>query len=367
MIFTQRMAMAAPKEIVDLMEHREKDTDIITFCVGMGIRGPIAIGDYNVGYAKISVSYPQQINLGFGRIDLPEGLSTVFTVSWSDTNGRSAKRLRSKSFERNLPIYDAIGKINEIILAFKLVSIEKLDGLGLRTVGIGDTLFYFSKINDQYIGTPNLKMMLYGHSYYPRAAEKGIDPNDPHRITQLARPHIASDSHKVTRKYVRCYELLEHGFYTEAFIVAFSNLDDLVQQMLHRLLTDHGMDSETEQDEFLRCIKERRLRMYLGPLLKVLTGKDIFIMWPGSDRALDWLNRTRNRLAHTGEKADYATAAKGIFACVKTLIVLSQNHMMEADFTVEFFRHSKLTAAWTENAPDWVPSGSLAESMDFYS
>ncbi|MGB7570548.1 MAG: hypothetical protein WBL87_02200, partial [Methanothrix sp.] len=63
----------------------------------------------------------------------------------------------------------------------------------------------------------------------------------------------------------------------------------------------------------------------------------------------------------------YAAAAQGIFACVKTLTVLSQNQMLEADFTVNFFRHSKITAAWTENAPDWVPSGPLAESMDFNS
>lgn len=339
--------------------------DIITFYVGIGISGPIAKGDYDVGDAKINVSYPQFINLDFGRMDLPEGLSTMFTVSWPDTNGRFAKRLRSESFERNLTIYDAIDKINEIILAFKLVRIGSLEGLGLRTVGFGDTLFYFSKINDQYVGTSYLAMKLSNR--YISQAVKGINPDDPHGTTSLARPHIASDTHKVTRRYLRCYELLEHGFYTEAFIVAFSILDDLVQQMLHRLLTDKGMDSESEQNEFLRSIKESRLRIYLGPLLKVLTGKDIFTMWPESKRALDWLNTNRNRLAHAGEKADYATAAKGIFACVKTLTVLGQNELMESDFTVEFFRYSKITASWTEDAPTWVPSGLLAEIMDFNS
>ncbi len=62
--------------------------DIITIYVGMGIRGPIAEGDYNVGDTKISISYPQQINFGFlpGPIDLPKSLSTVFTVSWQDKN-----------------------------------------------------------------------------------------------------------------------------------------------------------------------------------------------------------------------------------------------------------------------------------------
>ena len=131
-------------------------------------------------------------------------------MSWQDKNGKTAARLRSKSFETHLPIYDAIDKINEILLAFKLVRIGHIDGCGLRTVGIDDTLFYFSRINDQH-------------------------------------------------------------------------------------------------------------------------------------------------------------AAWGIFACVKTLTVLSQNHMIKADFAVEFFRHSKLTAAWTKNAPNWVPSGPSAESMDLNS
>jgi len=342
--------------------------DIITFCIGIGIRGPIAEGDYDVGDAKVHVSYPQQISFGIyqGPIDLPKSLSTVFTVSWNDRHGRTARQLRSKSFERHMPIYEAIDKINEILLAFKLVRVGHAEGCGLRTVGINDTLFYFSRINDQFTGDLNMRMKTYGRDY-PWARGEGIDMDDPMGTTQLARPHIASDTHKVARRYIRCYELLEHGFYTEAFIVAFSVLDDVVQQMLNRLLTDKGMVSDGEREELLRGIKEKRLRIFLGPLLKVLTGKDVSAMWPKSEKALDWLNKTRNQLAHSGKKADYATAAKGIFACIKTLTVLSQNQMVEADFSVELFRHSKLTAAWTENAPDWVPSGPLAESMDFES
>ena len=71
---------------------------------------------------------------------MPKSLSTVFTVSWQDEDGRTAARLRSKSFERHLLIYDAIDKINEILLAFKLFRIGHIDGCGLRTVGIDDTL-----------------------------------------------------------------------------------------------------------------------------------------------------------------------------------------------------------------------------------
>ena len=128
--------------------------EIITFCIGIGIRGPIAEGDYDVGNAIVHVSYPQQISFGIHQspIDLPKSLSTVFTVSWNDRHGRTASQLRSKSFERHIPIYEAIDKINEILLAFKLVRIGHAESCGLRTVGINDTLFYFSRINDQFTG-----------------------------------------------------------------------------------------------------------------------------------------------------------------------------------------------------------------------
>lgn len=107
--------------------------DIITFCIGIGIRGPIAEGDYDVGDAKVHVSYPQQVSFGIHQspIDLPKSLSTVFTVSWNDRNGRTARQLSSKSFERHLAIYEAIDKINEILLAFKLVRVGHAEGWAL--------------------------------------------------------------------------------------------------------------------------------------------------------------------------------------------------------------------------------------------
>jgi len=63
----------AASEIVDLKERRESDINVITFYVGMGIRGPIAEGDYNVGDAKINLSYLQKIKIDTlpGPIDLP--------------------------------------------------------------------------------------------------------------------------------------------------------------------------------------------------------------------------------------------------------------------------------------------------------
>jgi hypothetical protein len=336
----------------------------ISFTVCVGVRGPIEPGEYSVVDKRIVVSYPEVIDLGFTRFELPKSLSTMFLVSWEDRGGVTSKQLKSKSFERHLPIYMALSTISELLLAYKMVRVGHSDGRGLRTVGIGDALMYFSSIDGVPTGDLNIGLKNYAGNNAWIGASTTVDP---HGTTALAAPHVGTDSLPLARRYVRCYELLEHGFYSEAFIVAFSVLDDFVQQTLHALLESKGLTSQSERNELLRGIKENRLKLYLGPVLKLAIGRDIEVMWPMAKKALEWLNGTRNRIAHSAEKVDYATAAKGIYACLKILVVMRENGLTAVDLNVELFRHAKLTAAWTHNPPDWIPTGEIAESMDFRS
>jgi hypothetical protein len=191
------------------------------------------------------------------------------------------------------------------------------------------------------------------------------DIDDFFGTTELALPHIATSTYPVARRYVRCYELIEHGFYSEAFIVAFSILDDLIQDMLHRLLLKKGMSGKDEREMLIGGIKENRLRIYLGPLLKMLSEQDIEMLWPKGNKALDWVNKTRNKIAHDGLIADVATAAKGVFVCIKILHVLHDRGLLEAEFSVDMFRHAKLLASWTEDAPAWISPTEVAEEKHF--
>lgn len=336
----------------------------ISFTVGIGIRGPIEPGEYLVRNYHLQVSYPAVVNLGYNSCEMPKSLSTVFVVSWEDHDESTAKLLQSKTYERHLPIYDVLNVISELLQAYKLVRIGHADARGLRTIGLYDTLFFYPSINGKHIGDLNVGLKnLAGNNAWPTASPSA----DPLDTTQLARPHIGKSSLPLARRYVRCYELLEHGFYSEAFIVAFSVLDDFVQQGLHDLLNSKGLKAETERNELLRGIKENRLKLYLGPLLRLVSGQDIEALWPESKAALKWLNNTRNRIAHQAENIDYATAAKGIFVCLKLLVILNKNGVMRAEINIELFRNAKITAAWTSNPQKWIPSGELAESMDFRS
>lgn len=339
--------------------------DQVTYVIGVAIRGPIASGDYEVGRAAITVSYPPAIDFGLPTpIELPKGLSTVFEVTWADKSGATVKKLRSQKAERHHPVYHALEKINELLLAYKLVRVGHAEGKGIRTIGIGDTLFHFNLVNGQHTGDLNMGLKTYQRDY-PWAYPNSGHPDDPSGTTEIAKPHIAADTYPIARRYVRCFELLEHGFYTEALIVAFSILDDLTQEMLHGLLIQKGMESRNERNDLLRGIKENRLRLYLGPMLKLLSGKSISEIWGEAETALGWLNKKRNEVAHQGYQADYSAAAKAIYACIKTLVVLDQHRLVESAFPVEIFRHAKITAAWSENPPEWVPQGENAESYAF--
>lgn len=255
--------------------------------------------------------------------------------------------------------------INELLLAFKIVRVGHIDSVGLRAIGINDTLFYFARVEGEHVGGLNVRLKSAGRRQPGAPIEPGL--LDRHGTSGLARPHIGTGTLPVARRYVRCFELLEHGFYTEAFVIAFAIPDDVVQQMLDELVRVRGIETKKERDALLRVIKESRLRIYLGPLLKLVAGKSITDLWPAADQAIDWLNEKRNRIAHSGGKADESSAAVGIFGCMKLITVLHLEGFAVAEFPVEMFRHAKVTASWTADRPAWVPVGPIAESNDFES
>ena len=337
---------------------------IIEYTICVGVRGSIEPGQYAVRDKRVTVSYPPQVLTTFGPLELPKSLSTMFIVSWDDVRGKTATELRSRSFERHLPVYEALDAISELMVAFKLVSVGQLQGSGLRTVGEDDTLIYHCSVDAVQTGNVVVKLKNYqGNNAWPDATYV----LDRSVATKDALPHIGTDTLPVARRFIRCYELVEHGFYAEAFIVAFSTLDDIVQQSLHKLLELKGLTTEDERTDLLRGIKESRLRLFLGPILTITFGRGIASLWPPADRALKWLNTTRNRIAHSGETVDYETAVQGVYGCIKLLQVLHESGAATAELNVQLFRHAKLTASWTRNAPDWIPKGEVAESADFRS
>jgi len=338
------------------MQSEPKPPSKIEFFVCLSLQGPIVPGDYRVGRADINVSYPDQFDFGLGPIQLPKGGSTLFKVSWPDTDGRTKAHLESKSFHRKLPIYEALNLISKLLTAYKLVRVGHADGMRIRTVGICDTIFYASFIDGVSTGDLNVGIRLHPWTKLPF---------DPHGTTELAKAHIDTDTYPIARRYLRCFELLEYGFYKETVIVAHAVLDDVVQDVIHEQIKAKGLTDRQSRELLVRAIKESRMRIYLGPLLKILAGVSIGEIWSEAPAALSWLNKVRNQIAHRGSTDDRDSACKAVFVSIKTVAALRSRGLVTEAFPPGMFRHARLTAAWTLNAESWVPSGDGIETDPF--
>lgn len=119
------------------------------------------------------------------------------------------------------------------------------------------------------------------------------------------------------RTFTRAKDLLHLGFLNESLIVAFNLLDYCVQKTIKSLMTNLNSDSEKEQ--LLRQIKEQRLKTYLGPLFKTLTGK-LFYDNKITENNLDKLNSKRNKIVHDGQNCTYEEVGESL----KTIFYIIQ-------------------------------------------
>jgi hypothetical protein len=322
----------------------------IEYHVFIGLRGPIAEAEYNIGAAVINVSYPIKTSIGGVVINLPVNTSTLFRVWWFDDEV-AQKLLKLQSYEKNLIIHTALSFISELLTAYKLVKIGHGDGFHVRTVGISDTLMYTVFVGERQLEV-NAAILF---NYVANASE----------ATKLARPHIATGTYAIARRYVRCFELIEIGFYKESFIVSHAILGDLVQEMINKFLKVKGLSTDQSRKTLTRAIKEDRLSIYLGPLLKVIGGVSIEEIWGHAPQAIAWLNSVRNKIAHGGSEGDRNSACKAVFVSMKAVAALDNRNFIDAKFPPGMRRHSRLLASWTPDRPIWVPEPNNIEIDEF--
>lgn len=117
------------------------------------------------------------------------------------------------------------------------------------------------------------------------------------------------------RSLTRSKDLLHLGFFNESLIVAFNLLDYCVQKTIKSLMIN--IDNE-EKEQLLRQIKEQRLKTYLGPLFKSLTGISFFSE-DFSDKQLDKLNTKRNKIVHSGQNCSYEEVCESLKIITQTI------------------------------------------------
>lgn len=335
----------------------------IEYHIVVAMRGPIISRAYSVGNSSVKVVYPGSVVIpSFGTLAFPEGLSTMFQVAWEDVDGATVNKMESKGAERFEPLYDALDQINEVLLAYKLVRIGHLHGREIRTVGEADVLFWVAYING--LQTRDLTISLRTHrGPNPWGFANAKHPEDPLGTTDLALPHIGQPTFSVGRKFARCFDLIEHGYYTEALVVSFSILDDQVQLALLSLMAAKGLN-EVQRDQLVRGVKEERLKIYLGPVLKLVCMKSVMEMWPGSEAALKWVNRARNDAMHGGYRADRSSAGLALFASMKILLVLARNGVISMELPSGMYRQARVFGASARRGQKWAPCIDEIENID---
>jgi hypothetical protein len=99
------------------------------------------------------------------------------------------------------------------------------------------------------------------------------------------------------RRVMAAIDLLNLGFFSEAFLTCFSLCDDLVQRVVAAGMASRGL-APADQKAMLRVINENRLHIFATQLMK-LCG------WVGLDehdssllKSLDRVNRLRNQIMH---------------------------------------------------------------------
>jgi hypothetical protein len=118
----------------------------------------------------------------------------------------------------------------------------------------------------------------------------------------------------------RAAHLVNHGFQSEAVLVAFSLLDLKVQEFLTTRFPNLSTD---EGGELLRVVESRRLNRYLGLMMRLCTGASPLDTKDGADE-LAWLNRLRNGLIHDAEACSIADAQRALLIVKRLLEFLNE-------------------------------------------
>lgn len=311
------------------------------------IRGPLAPGSYPVGSAIIEVSYPTSLsNVLFNRSWVPPlRMSTFLVISWPEDDNRELEEAR-KHWGRTIgpAKFKALDFANRLFGAYKLAELNHLYTATIRTLGDTDVLYHRATLDGTEVSTQ------VSHCVF---AQEEIADNS---ISRSAQEHISGETKPISRRIVRCFELAEHGYYTEALIVTVALLDDLVQDALQDLLQQKGLTIEQAKKDILGGIERERVRRYLGPLLKVLTGKSLEELWPASGKAMKWLNTRRNAVVHAGAAASRADAFLALYAVLRCLKSLEAHGSITLDFDQKMVNHAYWFAFQLAGPDqDWVP------------
>lgn len=258
--------------------------------------------------ATISMSYLDYIELGHGfRVDtklctsfvitttLPFAAGLVEAKTWVTNNGSLVLN------ERILPV------LNHFLLHLKYVEPDPFHTAVVRNVGELDLVYYNIGVD--------------GESRYARGTSTIFSGKLPESRTVIDRMEISRSLPKEWVILLRSVDLVNHGYYMEGLVIAFSLLDAMAQDFVKDRLPNISSD---EARQLLKRIQTSRLYVFLGSLTRIAIGKSPLDETPMAEE-IRWLNDKRNAIMHQGEDCSHEEAQRGITAVHETLSRLSNS------------------------------------------
>jgi len=256
----------------------------------------------NVEPLEITFNYPGEKaeyvfklhydNSIYDRFLLEEkGTILLETSSYVELEQYTERVPKQKALDKSI----FLNHIEKINYAIDLIRYSYKDGnftsmFRIRNIGEQDFLFHKLKINEK-------------HESSSLAASYGDKT-----VSHVEIERLSESVPFEWRAFTRAKDLLNLGFFNESLIVAFNLLDYCVQKTIKSLMSNL-VDSEKEQ--LLRQIKEQRLKTYLGPLFKALTGIS-FYSSKIKEENIDKLNSKRNKIVHNGQNCTYEEVSESL-------------------------------------------------------
>ncbi|KQS86923.1 hypothetical protein ASG58_01355 [Rhizobium sp. Leaf383] len=173
----------------------------------------------------------------------------------------------------------------------------------------------------------------------------------------FTRKSFAEEDIRVARRFAKCFELIELGYYSEVVVLSHSILDDVVQEMLKHQMKEKGLD-DVSADVVIRGIKEQRIKIFLSALLELVSGHSLEKLWSDGNDALAWLNTTRNKIAHNGLSAGRSEAGLANFVSLKIIGSLAHAGLVGHRFPKSMLRTA---AGEPANHASGLPAWALAD------
>lgn len=137
----------------------------------------------------------------------------------------------------------------------------------------------------------------------------------------------------LVERIMNSLDLVNLGFFTEAFITTFSLLDDLTQNVLKVGLSKKGLSAK-QQMEVLRSIESERLKIYLTYILKLCDWDSLEDSNLELYKELLKTNELRNKIMHGGALVGRKECVEAMDIMIQVVDWLRQNPF---GYTIEQF------------------------------